>query len=85
MCCPSNGNGTYDFTKATNPTNRGVSDALKNLLGPRATVLDQGTRPGTKNRSIFNKQNAPIMRRGIEGEASTPSATEQEEMAPASK
>lgn len=79
MYCPSNGNGTYDCTKATNPTNRGVSDALKNLLGPRATVLDQGTRPGPKNRPIFNKQNAPIMRRGIEGESVTPLATDTED------
>src|SRR5690606_24906167 len=56
MCCPPNGNGTYDCTKGTNPTNSGVSGKLKNLLGPRATVLDQGTPPDTKNPSIFQKQ-----------------------------
>lgn len=72
MCCPPNGNGSYDCTKGTNPTNSAVSDRLKNLLGPRATVLDQGTRPG-RNPSIFNKQNSPIMRRGIEDEPPTSS------------
>lgn len=78
MCCPPNGDGTYDCMKGTNPTNSTVSGSLKNLLGPRATVLDQGTGPGTKNPSIHKKPNAPIMRRGIQGEASTPSATDTE-------
>ncbi len=76
MCCPPNGDGTYDCTKGTNPTNSGVSGKLKNLLGPRAAVLDQGTPPSTKNPSIFQKQKAPIMRRGIEGDL--PASSEKE-------
>lgn len=76
MCCPPNGDGSYNCTNGTNPTNSAVSDRLKNLLGPRATVLDQGTRPGAKNPSIFQKQKAPIIRRGIEDEL--PESSEKE-------
>lgn len=75
MCCPPNGDGTYDCTKGTNPTNSAISSRLKNLLGPRATALDQGTRP-SRNPSIFNKQNSPIIRRGIEDES--PASSEKD-------
>ncbi|MEO8327418.1 MAG: hypothetical protein ABI618_16320 [Nitrospirota bacterium] len=76
ICCPPNGDGTYNCTKGTNPSNSAISGTLKNLLGPRATVLDQGTRPGTKNATIFNKQNAPILRRGLDGDQ--PASSEKE-------
>ncbi|MDO9119847.1 MAG: hypothetical protein Q7U39_17965 [Nitrospira sp.] len=75
MCCPPNGDGTYNCASPTNPTNSAISGALKNLLGPRATVLEPGRNPVTKNPSIFQQQNAPIMRRGVEGDSSTPSPT----------
>jgi hypothetical protein len=68
MCCPPNGDGTYNCSNATNPTRSAISGALRGLLGPRATVLEPGRNPVTKNPSIFQNQNAPIMRRGVEGE-----------------
>lgn len=75
MCCPANGDGSYNCDKAVNPTSSAISGALKNLLGPRATVLDPGRNPGTKNPSILQQQTAPIMRRGVEGESSIPPPT----------
>ena len=70
MCCPPNPDGkTYDCAHATNPTRSVISGVLKNLLGPRATVLDPGTTFGGTNPSFF-QQRAPILRRGVEGEQS---------------
>ena len=70
MCCPANndGSGSYNCDKATNPTSSAISGVLKNLLGPRATVLDPGKIPSTTNPQIFQNPNAPVLRRGIEGE-----------------
>ncbi len=69
MCCPPNPDGqTYDCAHATNPTRSVISGALKNLLGPRATVLEPGRTPGLRNPSVFSGPNAPILRRGVEGQ-----------------
>lgn len=69
MCCPPNPDGqTYDCAHATNPSRSLISGALKNLLGPRATVLDPGRAPGGKAPGIFSGPSAPILRRGVEGE-----------------
>lgn len=69
MCCPPNPDGkTYDCAHATNPTSSVISGALKNYLGPRATVLEPGRTPGGKLPGVFSGQNAPILRRGVEGE-----------------
>src|SRR5262245_42385737 len=78
MCCPANndGSGTYNCEKAVNPTSSAISGALKNLLGPRATVLDPGKNIGTTNPQIFQKQSAPIMRRGVEGEQGSETTSE---------
>ena len=83
MCCPANndGSGSYNCNKSTNPSSSTISGALKNLLGPNATVLDPGTKPGTKNPQVFQNPNAPIRRRGIEPD----SPTGQEGKTPASK
>ena len=83
MCCPPNGDGTYDCTKATPPTRTAISSDLKNLLGPRATVLEPGRNPGT-NMPPF-QHNAPIMRRGVEGEASESGTGVPEPPAPETK
>jgi hypothetical protein len=80
MCCPPNPDGkTYDCAHATNPTSSVISGVLKNLLGPRATVLEPGRVPGTKTPGIFSGPNAPILRRGIEGEDATSSPTVPEQ------
>ena len=71
MCCPANndGSGTYNCANATNPTSSAISGVLKNLLGPRAVVLEPGRVPPTRNQQIFQNQTAPILRgRGVEGE-----------------
>src|SRR5215217_9078820 len=33
VCCPANGDGTYDCTKGTTPTSSAISGVLKGLLG----------------------------------------------------
>lgn len=69
VCCPANNDkeGSYNCDKAVNPTRSVISGRLKNLLGPRTTVLDPGKSPGT-TRPVLPGTNAPIQRRGIEGE-----------------
>ncbi|BCA53209.1 hypothetical protein W02_03490 [Nitrospira sp. KM1] len=84
MCCPPNGDGTYDCTKATPPTRSAISSDLKNLLGPRATVLDPGRNPGTTRQPNF-QQNAPIMRRGVEEGSSDSGMGAPEPPAPEAK
>lgn len=73
MCCPANGDGSYNCDKAVNPTSSAISGALKGLLGPRATLLEPGRNPVVKNPSLFQNQNAPIMRRGVDGQQPLPS------------
>lgn len=67
MCCPANGDGSYNCDKAVNPARSTISGALKNLLGPRATVLEP-TRPSGMPKPVLPGLGAPIQRRGIEGE-----------------
>ena len=77
MCCPPNPDGkTYDCAHATNPTRSAISGVLKNLMGPRATVGDPGTPFSAPNPSFF-QQRAPILGRGVEGEQSGQSESEQ--------
>lgn len=83
MCCPANGDGSYNCDKAVNPTSSAVSGALKNILGPRATMLEPGRNPVTKNPSIFHNQNAPVLRRGVDGEAQDPGIANPSKTAPA--
>lgn len=79
MCCPPNPDGqTYDCAHATNPTRSVISGALKNLLGPRATVLEPGRVPGGRTPGMFSAPTAPILRRGVEGGADTPSSAASE-------
>jgi hypothetical protein len=69
MCCPPNPDGkTYDCAHATNPTSSVVSGVLKNLLGPRATVINPGTGPGTGRQQRFPGTLGTIQPRGVEGE-----------------
>ena len=80
MCCPPNPDGkTYDCAHATNPTSSVISGALRNLLGPRATVLEPGRTPGLRNPSVFSGPNAPILRRGVEEEGAAPSQSAPDE------
>lgn len=67
MCCPANGDGSYNCDKAVNPTRSAISGALKNLLGPRATVLESGKSPGM-TRPVLPGMRAPTLHRGVEGE-----------------
>jgi hypothetical protein len=67
ICCPANGDGTYNCEKATNPTKSAISKALKDFLGPRTSVLDPGRTPGTKNQQTFSGKNAGVFGRGVEG------------------
>ncbi|MGC3974858.1 MAG: hypothetical protein QM771_10805 [Nitrospira sp.] len=80
MRCSPNADGkTYDCAHATNPTSSVISGALKNFLGPRATVLEPGRTPGVKSSSIFSGPNAPILRRGIDEEGQGQSPTVPDE------
>lgn len=80
MCCPPNPDGqTYDCAHATNPTRSVISGALKNFLGPRATVLEPGRTPGMKTPGIFSGPNAPILRRGVDEEGQGQSPTVPDE------
>jgi len=45
MCCPPNGDGSYDCTKATNPTLTAIDDKLKVILGDRAQFVLEPTKP----------------------------------------
>lgn len=67
MCCPANGDGSYNCDKAVNPTSSTISGALKGLLGPRATVLEPAKGSGN-TRPVPPGTKAPINRRGLEGE-----------------
>jgi hypothetical protein len=75
MCCPANGDGSYNCDKAVNPTSSAISGALKGLLGPRATVLDSGKGLGTTRPNLPGTK-MPVQRRGVEGEP--PSSSEKE-------
>lgn len=79
MCCPPNGDGTYDCTRATNPTRTMVPGRLKGLLGSRATVLSPTPGAGSQIQPMFKGQHAPILRRGIEGDSAPSSPTVPEE------
>lgn len=80
MCCPPNPDGqTYDCAHATNPTSSVISGALKNFLGPRATVLEPGRTPGVRTPGIFSGPNAPILRRGVDEEGQGRSPTVPDE------
>lgn len=67
MCCPANGDGSYNCDEAVNPTRSAISGALKNLLGPRATVLKPDKNPGT-TRLVLPGMRAPTLHRGVGGE-----------------
>ncbi|GKS57224.1 hypothetical protein YTPLAS18_07510 [Nitrospira sp.] len=68
MCCPANGDGSYNCEKAVNPTSSVISGHLKNLLGPRATVLSPGSF-GTGKQPTFQTPGGTIQRRGIDEES----------------
>ena len=74
MCCPANGDGSYNCEKAVNPTSSVISGQLKNLLGPRATVLSPGGF-GTSQQPTFQTPGGAIQRRGIDEESPTPNET----------
>jgi hypothetical protein len=44
MCCPPNGDGTYDCANATNPT-RALKNRFKNLRAPQANTLSPAETP----------------------------------------
>jgi hypothetical protein len=46
MCCPSNGNGTYDCSRATNP---GRAGALSPFKGKNATAVSPNDPPPSGN------------------------------------
>lgn len=76
MCCPANGDGSYNCDKAVNPTSSAISGALKGLLGSRATVLEPGKSPGT-TRPVLPGMRAPILHRGVGGEEVDSPAVDQ--------
>ncbi len=67
ICCPANGDGSYNCEKGVPPTRSAISGALKGLLGPRATVLEPAKGSGM-TRPVLPGMKAPVQRRGIEGE-----------------
>lgn len=75
MCCPANGDGSYNCDKAVNPTSSAISGALKGLLGPRATVLEPSIGSGM-TRPVLPGTKMPLQRRGVEGEQQTSSEKE---------
>lgn len=84
ICCPANGDGSYNCDKGVPPTKSAISGVLKNLLGPRATVLEPGKTPGS-TRPVFPGTNAPILRRGVEGEQQDPGMANPSGTGPESK
>ena len=73
ICCSPNPDGrTYDCEHGSSPASA-ISGAVRGALGSRFSVLQGGSSPGTKKPPIFQNPNAPIMRRGVEGEQPGPS------------
>ncbi len=84
MCCPANGDGSYNCDKAVNPTSSTISGVLKGLLGPHATVLEL-TKPSGTPKPVFPGMKAPILRRGVEGEPQDLGMANPSETAPANR
>jgi hypothetical protein len=68
ICCPANGDGTYNCEQGVPPTKSAISSALKGLLGPRATVLSPSTTPGTRFQQVVPSTKVPFRSRGVEGD-----------------
>jgi hypothetical protein len=45
VCCPPNGDGSYNCDRGSSPGGSQISNRVKNLLGPRFTVAAQGQTP----------------------------------------
>lgn len=60
ICCPPNGDGTYDCTRGSSPSGTRLSRTLREITGPRATIADPGERPTTRPNRPVNVSPARI-------------------------
>jgi len=70
ICCPANGNGTYNCANPVNPTRLVIPGALS---GSRFYTVEGGTSSGPTKRYDPQNPKDRIMPRGVEGEQPAPS------------